>query len=152
MFEANKKYKVKAIDAGLSETLKGSPQPWIKFQAETGDSMTYYGNLNGGTPEKKAQAEEITANAFVAAGFVGTDVEDLKKPFAVMFPTTPVVTIKVTPHEYQGKKSLKITGVYGEDKAPKKFMGQAPKMASAFAKARKTVGASAPAKTEAEPF
>jgi hypothetical protein len=156
MFEANKKYKVKAIDAGLGETRSGAAQPWIRYQnVESADVITQYLNVTGSTPEGKAQAEEITAEALITAGFAGNDISDLSKPFQMMFPNTPEVTIKIVSHEYNGKKTLKVKGPYAAGSAPKKFAGAAPKMAAAFAKARQALGAKPPtvAKTQEDsPF
>ena len=151
MFEANKNYKVKAVDAGLEQTKGGSAQPTIKFATESGDTITWYGNLNGSTQEKRDKAAEISIEALVAAGFQGNDWEDLKKPFAMMFPSPKVVTIKVIEHVYNGKKSLRVKGVYSESKR-QQFTGQAPKMAAAFAKARQTAGVTVTKAQDDAPF
>lgn len=144
------KYNVKVIDAGLGASKNGSMQPWVKFQNEAKETITWYGNLNGSTPEKQEKAQEITIKALVSAGFTGDDFSDLDKPFETVFTVQPV-NITVGTEEYNGKKTTKVKFVNSQS-APKKFMGQAPKMAALFAKQRKALGITAKPSTEDAPF
>ena len=149
-FEDKKKYKVRAVDAGLSEAKSGAAQAYVKFEtvAEPKQSITWFQIIKGG-------AAEIAAKDLITAGFKGNDFEDLKKPFDMMFANAPEVSITIAVEDYQGKKQTKVK--YINAGGPKQYKGAAPKLAGAFAKARNELGVKASTgttanKTEDIPF
>lgn len=139
------KYQAKVIEAGLSDK-NGKVSPYMKFDVN-GESVMWYGNLTGSTPEKTQQAQEISAAALYKAGFIGLDWSDLDKPLPEVF-TSKLVTI-VVGLGLNGKP--RVDKVYGADAPKRAFTGVAPKSPGLFAKIRKELGVKAIA-TEEAPF
>jgi hypothetical protein len=129
------KYLAKVVDAGMSQTQKGAPQAFMKFEInETGE--TNYLTWFGGTSEK---AIEFTAQALVHAGFIGNDLPDLEKKFSDVFQPRQV-RITVEQEDYNGKTMTKIKWVNPVNQGPDKYHGQIPKFAALFAKTKAEAG------------
>lgn len=128
MFKAGNSYEAKLVDAGLGETKSGDAQPFMKFKCTSdGEQHEFY--WYGSFKSEKAQS--IAIKALVTAGFIGTDVEDLKEG-VLMFKDMPIYVEL----EEDDKQRLRVKWVNGAKKEVKKFAGAAPKLASAFAKAK----------------
>lgn len=138
MFKPNEKYKVKVQSAGLADSEKG-PQPYVVFEGLNGEgTITYYGNMGSD------KAQEFTVKNLITAGFTGSDLSDLENP--MMFKS---VDLSIETEEYKGKTRIKyINKAYN---GPKKFVGQAPKMASVFARVRQSLGDKTPVGKVTEP-
>jgi hypothetical protein len=131
-FTAGNSYKAALSDAELTETKAGMPQVHLSFIADDGagekEQFHWYGSL------KEGKAQEITVKALLTAGFVGGDLEDLKKEIK---PFKPVADLLVELEDNQGK--LRIKWINAAKKATA-FKGAAPKLAGAFAKMRQEMG------------
>lgn len=127
MFKGGNKYKVKVSSFGLGDGKKG-PQPFIIFEGLNGEgTITYYGNL------ASDKAQEFTVKNFIISGFQGNDWNDLSNPMA--FDSRELV---IETEEYEGK--VKVKYINRANVGPKKFEGQAPKMAAVFAKIKQELG------------
>jgi hypothetical protein len=130
------KYTATAVDAGLSSTKNGNPQAFMKFSLTMEDGSTETITWFGGMTEK---AVPHTVKALVNAGFMGNDFADLEKPFVTVF-SPKKVQIELEDHTYNGKTSLQVKWVNKMSEGPKKYEGQTPRFAAAFAAYKKEAG------------
>lgn len=138
---AEGKYKVlNIVDAGLTGD-ESKVQPYIRFEIQTQEGpkeITWFGNLNGSTPEKKEKAEEITVKSLVTAGFIGNDFDDLNKPHQIVF-NQKELDVVVKHDTYNGKTSAKVAFI-NERKGLTEFTGAAPSRSKLFAKIKSELG------------
>lgn len=130
------KQKATVVKAGLY-TKGDKTIPYIEFKTLSQESVTWWGNLKGSTPEKTQMALEMTIGAFVKAGFTGNDWADLEKPVEQVFDTTKLITIVVGTS--QNGKTI-VDKIYGVDKPMTANTSKLPKAAALFQKAKAELG------------
>jgi len=81
------KYKVKVIAAGVGPDKNMNPQPYIRFQNDQGESITWYGSLGSD------KAKEYAVKALVTAGFTGNDWADLSQGLKVFDGREVMITV-----------------------------------------------------------
>ena len=131
MFKAGESYQAKITDAGLMETKDGQAQPFMKFKCMSEDEQqefTWFGSF------KSQKATDIAIKALITAGFIGSDVDDLKGGL-LMFKEAAIFCEL----EEDDRQRLKVKWVNGAAKVIKKYEGSTPKLAAAFASARAAV-------------
>lgn len=95
-------YTAKIIGAGFTEDSKKRLQPFIKFETDQGEKITWWGNIHAENPK----AKEISAKFLVSAGFKGRDWEDLTKGVEVL--SDKELNIKVVEETWNGKTRSKV--------------------------------------------
>lgn len=94
----------RVLKSAITETKNGHPQVALELGVGE-DKITWFGSL------KEGQAQDITLQALLTAGFQGSSLQDLNKEPAPFNPNQKFV-IKVAKETYNGKEQVKVKGIY----------------------------------------
>lgn len=104
------KYKANILDYGIGQTKSGDPQVMIQLNYQDSDQdvheITWFGSL------KEGKAQEITIETLLRCGMKGNDVAAVAGGIeSDTLDVAPQYTIAITPHEYQGKTSMRVAWI-----------------------------------------
>jgi hypothetical protein len=94
-------YAVKLVDAGMKDSHKGEPVPFLKFENEEGEHITWEGYLGS------EKAKDFSIKNLFTAGFIGRDWDDM----ALGMTKFALIPLRITVIEETAKNGKKYTKV-----------------------------------------